>query len=61
MLGIKEQILSYLHCNILVNLRNLWEKLRMMLYVANMGTMVEYEKMKENIQVLHHALHIIVS
>ncbi|KAL7540244.1 hypothetical protein ACHAXR_009982 [Thalassiosira sp. AJA248-18] len=59
MMGMEEDIANYPHCNMKEDLCDLWEKLRMMLYAATMGTMGGYDHSKESFQVLHHVLRIV--
>mmetsp|Transcript_3120 Transcript_3120/g.5693 ORF Transcript_3120/g.5693 Transcript_3120/m.5693 type:complete len:959 (+) Transcript_3120:325-3201(+) len=59
MMGMEEDIANYPNCNMREDLCDLWEKLRMMLYAATMGTMNGYDSSKESFQVLHHVLRIV--
>jgi len=59
MMGMEEEILDYPDCRMREDLCDLWEKLRMMLYAATMGTMSGYDGSKESFQVLHHVLRIV--
>jgi len=59
MMGMEEDIANYPDCNMQEDLDDLWEKLRMMLYAATVGTMGGYGKAKESFQVLHHILRIV--
>mmetsp|Transcript_34013 Transcript_34013/g.62568 ORF Transcript_34013/g.62568 Transcript_34013/m.62568 type:complete len:946 (-) Transcript_34013:363-3200(-) len=59
MMGMEEDIANYPNCNMREDLCDLWEKLRMMLYAATMGTMNGYDSSKESFQVLHHILRIV--
>jgi len=59
MMGMEEDIADYPNCNMKDDLCDLWEKLRMMLYAASMGSMSGYDSSKGSFQVLHHLLRIL--
>ncbi|KAL3786828.1 hypothetical protein ACHAW5_009233 [Stephanodiscus triporus] len=61
MMGMEEEILSYPNCDMGEDLRDLWEKLRMMLYAATNGTMAGYDNSKGSFQVLHRLLRVVSS
>jgi hypothetical protein len=58
MMGMEDEILSYPNCDMVDDLRDLWEKLRMMLYAATYGKMEGYDDSKGSFQVLHRLMRI---
>lgn len=59
MMGMEDDILSYPNCDMGEDLRDLWEKLRMMLYAATYGKMAGYDDSKGSFQVLHRLMRIV--
>ena len=59
MMGMEDEILSYPNCDMGEDLRDLWEKLMMMLYAATYGKMAGYDDSKGSFQVLHRLMRIV--
>lgn len=60
MIGIECEVQRYPNCDMADNLRDLYEKLRMMLYAAITGSMMGYDGPAGlNFQVFHSILHIV--
>lgn len=60
MMGIESEVQRYPNCDMADDLRDLYEKLRMMLYAAITGSMMGYDGPSGlNFQVFHHILRIV--
>jgi hypothetical protein len=60
MMGIESEVQRYPNCDMADDLRDLYEKLRMMLYAAITGSMMGYDGPAGlNFQVFHHILRIV--